>query len=57
MSYAIMIELDDELVYVCGDGKTWTDRDLVLKYDTYEDALKGAKMWNNPEIVEWTQDD
>ena len=35
MKYAIMIELDDKLVYVCGDGQTWTDKDLILKYDTY----------------------
>ncbi len=57
MKYAIMIELDDELVYVCGDAKTWTDKDLILKYDTYEDALKGAKIWNNPVITEWTQNE
>ena len=53
MKYAIMIELDDKLVYVCGDGQTWTDKDLILKYDTYDAALEGAKIWNNPVIVEY----
>ena len=53
MKYVIMIELDDKLVYVCGDGQTWTDKDLILKYDTYEAALEGAKIWNNPVIVEY----
>ena len=53
MKYSIMIELDDKLVYVCGDGQTWTDKDLILKYDTYEAALEGAKIWNNPVIVEY----
>ena len=39
MKYAVMIELDDKLVYVCGDGNQWGPKDLVLQYDTYDEAL------------------
>ena len=53
MKYAIMIELDDKLVYVCGDGQTWNDEDPILKFDTYEAALEGAKICNNPVIVKY----
>ena len=57
MKYAIMIELDDKLVYVCGDGNQWGPKDLVLQYDTYDEALEGSKIWNNPVITEWSQND
>ena len=42
--FAVMIEIDNELIYVCGDGKSWSN----------DDAVEDSQQWNNPEIVSWT---
>ena len=52
--FAVMIEIDNELIYVCGDGKSWSNDDPVKVYETYDEAVEDSHQWNNPEIVSWT---
>lgn len=52
--FAVMIEIDNELIYVCGDGKSWSNDDPVKVYETYDEAVEDSQQWNNPEIVSWT---
>ena len=52
--FAVMIEIDNELIHVCGDGKSWSNDDPVKVYETYDEAVEDSQQWNNPEIVSWT---
>ena len=35
-----MIEIDNEMIYVCGDGKSWSNDDPVKVYETYDEAVE-----------------
>tara|TARA_B110000211_G_scaffold222557_1_gene271382 strand:+ start:950 stop:1162 length:213 start_codon:yes stop_codon:yes gene_type:complete len=51
MKYAIMIELDDRLEYIRGEGN-WKDDDPIQTYDNKEEVRAAAASWNTSVIVE-----
>jgi len=56
MKYAVLINVDEDMIYVPEDTKVSSNNPKPKLFDTYEDAVAEQKNWNTGIIVEYTDD-
>ncbi len=56
MKYAVLINVDGDMIYVPEDTKVSSNNPKPKLFDTYEDAVAEQKNWNTGIIVEYTDD-